>query len=460
MPILGSFAVPHPPIIMPEIGRGEERKIQKTADSYREVARHAAMLKPDVFVLLSPHSIIYRDYFHISPGHSASGDFRSFGCPDLKIETEYDEELARTIGVEASSVGIPAGTLGERETSLDHATTIPLRYFQETCPRVPIVRIGLSGFSLLQHYNFGMAITRAVEKLNRHAVIIASGDLSHKLKPEGPYGFADEGPKFDAQIMEIFSSGDFGRLLEFDPTFCEAAAECGLRSFVIMAGALDGRSVACEALSHEDTFGVGYGVASFIPGESDERRHFGEMHLKKERARLDAIASREDTYVRLARLSLETYVKTRKYAELPTELPEELTGRRAGAFVTLKKDGELRGCIGTILPVTPSLANEILRNAVSAGTQDPRFPPVTAEELQWIVYDVDVLSQPEPAQYEDLDVKRYGVIVTSGKKCGLLLPDIDGVDTVGQQLSIALQKAGIRNGESFDVQRFEVVRHF
>ncbi len=460
MPILGCFAVPHPPIIMPEIGRGEERKIQKTADSYREAARRAAELKPDVFVLLSPHSIIYRDYFHISPGRSACGDFRSFGCPKLKIETEYDEELARAIGEEASAMAIPAGTLGERDASLDHATTIPLRYFQQTCPRVPIVRIGLSGFSLLQHYNFGIAIARAVEKLNRRAVIIASGDLSHKLKPEGPYGFAEEGPKFDAQIMEIFSSGDFGRLLEFDPTFCEAAAECGLRSFVIMAGSLDGRSVACEALSHEDTFGVGYGVASFIPGEADEQRHFGDQYQKKERARLDAIVSLEDTYVRLARMSLETYVKTGKYAELPKELPGELTDRRIGTFVTLKKDGELRGCIGTILPVTSSLANEILRNAVSAGTQDPRFSPVTAEELPWIVYDVDVLSQPQPAQYEDLDVKRYGVIVTSGKKCGLLLPDIDGVETVGQQLSIALQKAGIRNGESFDIQRFEVVRHF
>ncbi len=460
MPVLGSFAVPHPPIIMPEIGRGEERKIQKTADSYREVARRAAELNPDVFVLLSPHSIIYRDYFHISPGRFANGDFRSFGCPELKIGTKYDEELAHAIGEEASAAGIPAGTLGERGASLDHATTIPLRYFQETCPSTLIVRIGLSGFSLLQHYNFGMAIARAVEKLNRRAVIIASGDLSHKLKPEGPYGYAEEGPKFDAQIMEIFSSGNFGRLLEFDPVFCEAAAECGLRSFVIMAGALDGRAVACEALSHEDTFGVGYGVASFIPHEVDEQRHFGEMYLKRERARLDDIASHEDAYVRLARLSLETYVKTGKNAELPTELPSELTSRRAGAFVTLKKDGELRGCIGTILPVTLSLANEILRNAVSAGTQDPRFPPVTAEELPWIVYDVDVLSQPEPAQYEDLDVKHYGVIVTSGKKCGLLLPGIDGVNTVEQQLSIALQKAGIRNGESFDIQRFEVVRHF
>lgn len=459
MAVLGAFAVPHPPIIMPEIGRGEERKIELTAKSYREAARRACALKPDVFVVFSPHSVMYLDYFHISPGTSAHGDFGDFGCPDVKITVRYDEELAKAIADEAAASRISAGFLGEKSRKLDHAVMIPVRYLQECGCNVPIVRIGLSGFSAIVHYQFGKAIARAIEKLNRRAVIIASGDLSHKLKEDGPYGFAEEGPVFDRRIMEIFKTGNFGELLEFTPEFCDAAAECGLRSFIMMAGTLDGRAVKCDVLSHEDTFGVGYGVACFEPDGPDEKRHFDQICLAKQRRELDETASKEDAYVRLARLSLETYVKTGHSAELPENLPPELTNRRAGVFVSLKKDGQLRGCIGTISAVTPCVGEEILRNAVSAGTEDPRFPRVTEDELPWLVYDVDVLSDAEPSDREHLDVKRYGVIVRCGGRCGLLLPNLDGVTTVEQQISIALRKAGIDPDERYTIERFEVVRH-
>ncbi len=180
----------------------------------------------------------------------------------------------------------------------------------------------------------------------------------------------------------------------------------------------------------------------------------------KERERIHGIKSNEDPYVHLARLSLETFVKTGKSAELPDTLPEEMLNRQAGVFVSLKKHGHLRGCIGTIGPVTQNIAQEILRNAVSAGTEDPRFPPVTRSELPELVYSVDVLSAPEPIQsIDELDVKRYGVIVTSGHRRGLLLPNLETVDTPQQQVEIALQKAGIRLNQPYSMERFEVVRH-
>lgn len=134
--------------------------------------------------------------------------------------------------------------------------------------------------------------------------------------------------------------------------------------------------------------------------------------------------------------------------------------RKAGVFVSLKKHGQLRGCIGTISAVTGSIADEILRNAVSAGTDDPRFSPVTEKELDELVYSVDVLAEPEPiSSIDELDVKKYGVIVSRGHKRGLLLPNLEGVDSPEQQVAIALQKAGIRPDESYTMQRFEVVRH-
>ena len=134
--------------------------------------------------------------------------------------------------------------------------------------------------------------------------------------------------------------------------------------------------------------------------------------------------------------------------------------QRAGVFVSIKKDGRLRGCIGTIQPVQESLAEEIVSNAVSASTRDPRFAPIEAGELERLTISVDVLGERERINsMEELDVKRYGVIVTKGHRRGLLLPNLDGVDTVAEQVAIAREKAGIKEQETVELERFEVVRH-
>ena len=137
-----------------------------------------------------------------------------------------------------------------------------------------------------------------------------------------------------------------------------------------------------------------------------------------------------------------------------------LKSERAGAFVSIHEHGMLRGCIGTILPVQSSLAEEIIENAISASTRDPRFDPITTSEIPYLDINVDVLSEPEPIHSRDeLDVKRYGVIVSCGSRRGLLLPDLEGVDTVDEQVSIAMKKGGIRESDDYQLERFEVVRH-
>jgi AmmeMemoRadiSam system protein A len=168
----------------------------------------------------------------------------------------------------------------------------------------------------------------------------------------------------------------------------------------------------------------------------------------------------QDPYVRLAVQSYTYYLNTGKPLEMPEGLPEEMTGRRAGAFVTLHKGNRLRGCIGTISPVQGSLAEEIIMNAISAAFRDPRFPPVRADELPDITCSVDVLETPEPvSDMRALDVKTYGVIVSRGHRRGLLLPNLEGIDTVEEQVDIARQKAGIGPQERFTLERFKVVRH-
>ena len=187
---------------------------------------------------------------------------------------------------------------------------------------------------------------------------------------------------------------------------------------------------------------------------------FGTAYVQQALERMKRQRETEDAYVRLARRTIETYVRTGKVPERPDHLPDEMYRQRAGVFVSIKKDGRLRGCIGTIQPVQESLAEEIVSNAVSASTRDPRFAPIEAGELERLTISVDVLGERERINsMEELDVKRYGVIVTKGHRRGLLLPNLDGVDTVAEQVAIAREKAGIKEQETVELERFEVVRH-
>ena len=460
MPILAGFMVPHPPLIVPAVGRGGEEEIVETTKAYERVAEEIAALKPETIIITSPHSIMYADYFHISPREGARGSFINFRAPEVSFREEYDTELVEAICDLAAESDFPAGTMGERDRSLDHGTMVPLYFIEQKIRTFKLVRIGLSGLPLTDHYRFGQMLAKAVEQTGRRVVIVASGDLSHKLQDYGPYGYAPEGPEYDKRIMDVMGRTAFGELLDFSEDFCDKAAECGHRSFVIMAGAMDGRSVKAEILSHQDVTGVGYGIGMFWPGEADESRHFLESYLAREEEKTRALRDSEDEYVKLARSSLETYIRTGRKLPVPEGLPEELTDTQAGAFVSIHKNGRLRGCIGTIEATRDSLAEEIINNAISASTQDPRFPAITEDELKMLEINVDVLGEAEYIYSMDqLDPKRYGVIVTKGYRRGLLLPDLDGVDTAEQQVDIAKKKAGIRPDEDVKLQRFEVIRH-
>ena len=235
MSILAAIAVPHPPIIFPEVGMGQEQQIISTIDAYRNAMQFVAAYEPDTIILTTPHSELYADYFHIAGGAEAEGDFTQFNAPQVKIHAYYDQEFVAELAELCRSENFPCGTLGERDPKLDHGSIIPLRFLNEVWPetKYKVVRIGLSGLSLLQHYQLGQMISQVSQKLGRKTVFIASGDLSHRLLAEGPYGFAKEGPEFDKKITEALSSGNFSDLFTYKPEFCEAAGECGHRSFPV-----------------------------------------------------------------------------------------------------------------------------------------------------------------------------------------------------------------------------------
>lgn len=461
MGITAAFMVPHPPLIVPDIGRGEEQKIKRTIDAYRKIAERIGQLQPETIVLTTPHQVMYADYFHISPGKGAKGDFGQFGAGHVKMEVRYDEAFVEHLCELADAHDLNAGTLGERDKRLDHGTMVPLYFVNQFWKEYKLVRIGLSGLPLTKHYELGQCIKETTEELGRNVVLIASGDLSHHLKEEGPYGYRKEGPEYDARIMEVMGRGEFGELLEFSEDFCEKAGECGHRSFTIMAGALDAAEVVAERLSYEGPFGVGYGVCGYAVCGRNQERNYKDQYEKKERERVLAGQKKEDAYVQLARRTIEAYVRTGEMIPVPEGLPEEMYRKRAGVFVSIKEEGRMRGCIGTIQAAQPSLVQEIIENAVSACSRDPRFPAIGREELDKLSISVDVLGDTEKiSSAEELDVKRYGVVVTRGYKRGLLLPNLDGVDTVEEQIAIAKRKAGIGENDGVKLERFEVVRHY
>ena len=462
MGIKAAYMVPHPPLIVPSVGRGGEKEILETTNAYELVAQDIAKNAPETIVILSPHSVMYGDYFHISPGEGATGNFGRFGAPQESFSESYDTEFRDYLTGMLRDDGFPGGTLGEREKELDHGTMVPLYFIRKYYNGGKIIRIGLSGLPLTDHYMLGKYIRKTAEDLGRDTVIVASGDLSHKLKDYGPYGFDPAGPVYDEKIMDAASKADFGAMLRFDEDLLDKSAECGHRSFVIMSGAFDGLDAEAQALSHQDVTGVGYGICIFKPGkENPERRFLNNM--AEEIKETDASA-----YVRLAKLTIDTFIKTGREIRFPEDVPEDLknalppeaASSRAGAFVSVHKNGMLRGCIGTIGPVQDSIAEEIISNAVSAVSRDPRFTKVRIDELGLLEINVDILGEPEDIEGPgELDVKRYGVIVSCGYKRGLLLPDLEGVDTVEDQISIAMQKGGITPDDNYKLQRFEVVRY-
>ncbi len=165
-------------------------------------------------------------------------------------------------------------------------------------------------------------------------------------------------------------------------------------------------------------------------------------------------------FVELAKKTVEEYIRKGTIPSPPSKIPEEMN-KKAGVFVSIKKRGQLRGCIGTFLPTTENIYEEIVRNAIAAATQDPRFSPIQEEELPDLEFSVDILSPPEPVRdLTELDPKNYGVIVMKGWQRGLLLPDIEGVNTVDEQLKIAKLKAGISPFDSdVEIYKFKVERY-
>jgi len=459
------YAMPHPPIIIPEVGKGEERKIEDTSNACYKIAEEIANIQPDTIIIITSHGPLFRDAVSLSCENSINGDLSNFAAPQVKFNLNIDIPLTKQIIDHAENEDIPTIEITKvfayqygLKYELDHGSMVPLYFINKKYLNYKIVHITYGLLPKIQLYKFGMCIKKAVEDIDVNAVFIASGDLSHRLSKDGPYEYSPYGKKFDEELISLLKVGDVTGVFNMDETTVKSAGECGLRSYYIMLGAMDGNDISGNLLAYEGTFGVGYMTMKFSVNQTN-RDTLSELTNKINKKHFEKIQEEKDPYIRLARESLTHYLINGDYMELPSYVPEEMLKNRRGVFVSIKKNGNLRGCIGTIFPVMDNVALEIIRNAVEAGICDPRFLPIEEDELPELEFSVDVLMEPVKASKEELDPKKYGVIVRKGHRTGLLLPNLEGVNTVEEQLRIALQKAGISYDEKYDIEKFEVIRH-
>jgi AmmeMemoRadiSam system protein A len=458
-----AFIVPHPPIMVPEIGRSHLQEIEKTVIAMKELGAMMKDEKPQSVIVISPHSPAFGDAFAVKTIPHLKGSFMQFGEPGVAFEWETDMGLASAILEASKAAGVSTVSLDEDlaerfgvDASIDHGVLAPM-YYVFAGYQCPVVSLSISGLPLVDHFAFGMTIKKAIDKTQKKVVFVASGDLSHRLTKEGPAGYNPKGKEFDSQVVELFKKGDLAGLMKIDKELIEDAGECGLRSYVVMAGLMDGVKVEAEVLSYEGPFGVGYPVG-IMTGTKEAPGKWEGIVKDIEDERKKSIEE-ECLPVQIARQAVESFVGESRPPSIPEDLPDYLK-KKAGVFVSLKRGNVLRGCIGTIEPAQETIAEEIARNAISAATQDMRFEPVSAEELADMSYSVDILSESEcVSDTECLDPRQYGVIVEAGGRKGLLLPDLEGVDTTDDQLAIAKRKAGIKEDKHCRISRFTVTRY-
>ncbi len=344
-------------------------------------------------------------------------------------EVEIDEELARAILAEDSP-------LEEDDAAhlREHSLEVQLPFLQYLKADIKLVPIVIAQGEPQDYRKIGEAIATALTKTAKRALLLASGDMTH-YEPQATAEAKDK--KAIAAILELDAAELTRRYLEERISMCAYAPAMVMLAESLKLGARRAKLVQYRTSGDASgDFSSVVGYAGIIVGAG----------------------SSQSPLVKLARQAVESKVREDK-TNKPTRVTKEMEAK-AGVFVSLKKKGLLRGCIGTFLPHKDNIAQEIVSNAIAAATTDPRFPPVSISELDELTYSVDVLSSPEKVEdIADLDAKKYGVIVESGFKKGLLLPDLEGVDSVAQQLGIARQKAGITEDEPYTVYRFLVKRY-
>lgn len=260
MSLVFAAITPHPPILIPEIGKENLDLLAKTKDALEKLEQDLYAAKPDVIVIISPHGELAADAFTINLSDHYHINFESFGNFSVKLDFK-GETVLMAAAKEALNQKLPVGVISN--PNLDHGIGVPLYYLARHLPEVSLVPIYYSFLDNLSHFEFGKGLKEAISNSNKRIAVIASGDLSHCLSKNAPAPFNPAGKKFDEKIIKLLEENDFQSVINVDHQLVENAAQCGLRSILIVLGILSGINYTTQILSYEAPFGVGYLVANF-----------------------------------------------------------------------------------------------------------------------------------------------------------------------------------------------------
>ncbi len=259
--LIFSAITPHPPILIPTIGKDNLNQITKTKEAMEQLAEELYALQPDTLIIISPHGLVQPDTFSIQISEKYYGDFQNFGDLNTKFEFYPDISFINKIKIRAEKKNLPIQLVNE--SFIDHGALVPLYYLTKNLPKIKIVPMAFSLLSLQDHFEFGKYLKKTIGRSNRRIAVIASGDLSHALTPDAPAPYSPKGEVFDKKIIQILKKGDFKKILTIEKDLIEEAKECGLRSFTVLAGILDKIICHPQLFSYESPFGVGYLVMNF-----------------------------------------------------------------------------------------------------------------------------------------------------------------------------------------------------
>ncbi len=451
-PVSFAALMPHAPVLVPPVGGGRVAEVAASIGAMEEIARQLAARRPETLVLISPHSPRRPGAFGVWAGERLRGALDQFGAPEEMIDLPIDQSLAAELEQQARARGLATWEI--RDRPLDHGAMVPLWFVAQAGWQGPTVVLSLNEPGEGRMVELGEAIAAAAQTAGRRIAIIASGDMSHRLKLAAPAGFHPRAKQFDRAFIDLLRAGAYRNVLEIDPDLRELAAEDVVDSTLVALAAVAWAADEHRVLSYEGPFGVGYGVAIlFAPEPNDPTPEALPGTVAQTSGGNESGAA----LPRLARQSVAAALRGETAYQ-----PDNVTGylaERHGVFVTLRTLGDqLRGCVGTMSAQCGNLAEETWRIAREAALADHRFPPLADGELAGVRFEVSVVHPAENIASEDeLDPQRYGVVVsTADGRRGVLLPDIPGIDTGDRQVRVARKKAGIGLWEKVQLARFEV----
>ena len=256
MTFLAGIIVPHAPVLIPKIGGPRVSDAASTVEGLKRGSSIINDLAPETLIFISPHSPIIDGCFAIQTGSQLRGSFTQFGAGDIRFSIDNDLEAVAKISKACGRLEVPLCPMDDSGVEgLDWGVLLPYWFMGQGRP---IVSLSISALPNQDHYLLGQAVNEALGELDKSFVFVASGDLSHRLSDDSPYGYSSSGPVFDERIKEIFTSGCLEQFLEIDDEIATSAGECGLRSFITLAGVFSERVVDTQVLSYEGPFGIGY----------------------------------------------------------------------------------------------------------------------------------------------------------------------------------------------------------